>query len=573
MSGGKETPRQKMIGMMYLVLTALLAMNVSKDVINAFVTMDEGQKTTLEALETKIGAQMTKLSALSNENPAKYKPANDAVVEINKKADLMIKHINLIKAKTFAITLTNDPNSEITEDIYNESKDEVLISLDSIKAIKGVDNYDINTHLMIADDANPLKDDNIDGNNYTAVVLRQKLLEYKEFIIGEMEKVGSGPAQTLINNLDKTFDFPEPEELEKGKGKNEESWTVKNFYHVPLAATTAILTTLQSNIKSAESDAIDILFSDVEGASMKFTKLKSAMIPEATTVTTGAKFNAKVFLAAYDDTNIPDIFLGKPGVKYDSLKQDLTGAFDKLDTDEQGMGKIEIPASGVGSQHREGMIVFHPTGLPEVRQGFVLDYTVVAPTLVVSPTKMNVFYKGIPNPVSVSLPGFKNEDIVPTISNGTITKGGEGGYTVNVNSGKEANISVTATLPDGSKKSVGPVKFRVKRIPDPVPSFAKKTPSDNTVKKTAFSNARGLIAKMDNFDFEVSVKVSSFDMTFVKDGKIITKKSNSNKVTSEMQANMKKVRSGEMVFLEKILVSMPDGTTRKVGNIALKVVN
>ncbi len=573
MAGGKETPRQKMIGMMYLVLTALLALNVSKSVLNAFVTMDEGQQTTLEAINTKVGAQMSKLSQLAGENPSKYGAADKAVKDIHKKADEMIRHINLIKAKTFAVTLAGDPHAPITEDIYDADRDEIKISLDSLKHTKGVDNYDVNTHLMVANAAHPVEADDPDGNNYTAVVLRQKLLEYKDFVKNEIQKVGGGAAKTLAANLDKTFNFPDQEDLPKGEGKNPETWVVKNFYHVPLAATTAIMTTLQSNIRSAESDAIDILFNDVEGASMKFTKLKEAVIPEATTVTQGGQYKAQVFLAAYDDQNKPEIRLGKPGVRFDSTKMELTGGYDVLEADAEGMGLVKLPAGSIGPQHREGVIIFKPVGLPEVRKGFSIDYTVAAPTLVVSPTKMNVFYKGIPNPVSVSLPGFKSEDIVPSISAGTITKGGEGGYTVKVNNGKEANISVTATLPDGSKKTFGPVKFRVKRIPDPVPTFAKKTPSDNTVKKASFANARGLIAKMENFDFEVSVKVSSFDMTFVKDGNIITKHSNSNKVTSEMQANMKKVRSGEKVYIENIKVKMPDGSTRKVANMALKVVN
>lgn len=571
MSGGKETPRQKMIGMMYLVLTALLAMNVSKEVINAFVTIDDGQQKTLIAVNTKIGSQTNTLAGLNQENPAKYGDAFNKVSNIEKKATELVKHINMIKAKTFGITMTGDVNVDLAE-YYDGARDKILITLDSIKNDKGVDNYDINTHLMIVDGAIPSELDDPDGNNYTAVVLRNKLLEFKDYVTAELQGVDG--SATLISNLESTFYFPTKEEAKEGKkGEDAESWIVKNFNHVPLAASTAILTTLQSNIRSAHSDAIDLLFTEVEGSSYKFTALKSAVIPVSTTVTTGATFDASVFLAAYDNTNIPTIQLGKPGVKYDSINNKMTGEFDVLETDPEGLGIISIPASGVGPQHREGVIIFKPVGGDEVRTSFALDYTVVAPTLVVSPTKMNVFYKGIPNPVSVSLPGFKSEDIIPRISNGSISKGGEGGYTVNVKSGTEANISVTATLPDGSTKVVGPVNFRVKKIPDPTPSFARKGPSDNTVKKADFSNARGLVAKMENFDFEVNVKVASFKMVFVKDGNIIEKVSNSNKVTSEMQANMKKVRSGEKVYIESIKVKMPDGTTRKVSNLSLKIVN
>lgn len=574
MSGGKETPRQKMIGMMYLVLTALLAMNVSKEVVNAFVTIDNGQTQTLRAVDAKIDGQIMNLSSSNDESPDKFGAAFSKVTNIQKKADELIVHINKIKAKTFGIMMSGDVNIDLAE-CYNANNDEVLITLDSIKNVMGVDNYDINTNLMVADPAIPKEDADVDGNNYTAFELRNKLIEFREFVISEMS--GVDDSGTLIANMESKFVFPTTEEAKVGNvGKNAEGWIVKNFYHVPIAASTAILTTWQSNIRSAQSDAIDLLFTAVEGKTYKFNTLKSALIPEATTVTTGAEYSAQVFLAAYDNQNKPEIRLGKPGVKIDSSDVNnlkLNGEYDILEMDIEGMGAIKLPTSGTGAQHREGIILFKPVGLQPVTESFVLDYTVVAPVLVVSPTKMNVFYKGIPNPVSVSLPGFKDEDIVPSISNGTISSDGKGGYTVKVNSGKEANISVTATLPDGSKKSMGPVIFRVKRIPNPVPNFAKKTPSDNTIKMASFKNARGLVAKMDNFDFEVSVKVSSFDMTFVKDGTIITKKSGSNKVTSEMTANMKKVRSGEKIYIENIKVKMPDGTTRKVANMALKVVN
>ena len=572
MAGGKETPRQKMIGMMYLVLTALLAMNVSKEVINAFVTINDGQQKTLSAVDAKLGVQMNDLSKNANENKDKYGPAHGKAKKVQDKADELVKHIDLIKAKTFAISI-NGPQGAV-EDVYDPNTMSFIIGLDSVKALVGVDNYDNNTNLMVGEPDNPKVDDDPDGNNYSATVLREELIAFKDLVIGELQGVPG--SDQIIKNIEKTFTFPTDEEAREiaGRGKNAEGWVIKNFYHVPLAASTAILTTLQSNIRSAQSDVVDLLYKEVEGASYKFNKLESAVIPVATTVTQGANYQADVFLAAYDDQNTPIIYLGNPGVTVDSTKSpiELTGEYTEVEVDPvTKMGKVDIAASGLGAQQREGIIIFKPVGLPEERKAFTLDYQVVAPQLVVSPTKMNVFYKGIPNPVSVSVPGFTDDKITPRISNGSMSKSSEG-YIVNVSQGNTANITCTAELPDGTTKSLGPVEFRVKRIPDPVPSFAKKKPTDATIKKQDLVNSAGLRAEMENFDFDVKVTVKSFDMVFVRDGNVITKKSSSNRVTSEMQANMKKVRNGEKVYFENIKVSMPDGSVRKVANIILKVV-
>jgi len=102
MAGGKETPRQKMIGMMYLVLTALLAMNVSKEVVNAFVTIDQDQGKNLVAIENKVGTQLAALATNAQESPDKYGPASAAANSIHEEASKLIEHINKIKAKTFA---------------------------------------------------------------------------------------------------------------------------------------------------------------------------------------------------------------------------------------------------------------------------------------------------------------------------------------------------------------------------------------------------------------------------------------------------------------------------------------
>ena len=152
-----------------------------------------------------------------------------------------------------------------------------------------------------------------------------------------------------------------------------------------------------------------------------------------------------------------------------------------------------------------------------------------------------------------------------------LTRGADGTFIVRPGASPEANITVTATMPDGSKKTMPPRKFRVKRVPDPVPVFAGKVPTDRSISKGDLQVAVGVAARMENFDFEVATTVRSFRMTATVGGNIVEKESNSNKVTADMKAMLEQVRKGNLVMLSEIRVAMPDGTDRILPSITLKV--
>jgi hypothetical protein len=136
----------------------------------------------------------------------------------------------------------------------------------------------------------------------------------------------------------------------------------------------------------------------------------------------------------------------------------------------------------------------------------------------------------------------------------------------------DAKITVSAELPDGTKKTLPAKEFRVKRIPDPVPTFATKTPADASITKTLLLAAPGVSAAMDNFDFDVNVTVKSFQISVSRDGTVVERKSNSNRLTSEMSELLSRVGRGTVVYIEDILVSMPDGTERQLAPMKLKVI-
>jgi hypothetical protein len=141
-----------------------------------------------------------------------------------------------------------------------------------------------------------------------------------------------------------------------------------------------------------------------------------------------------------------------------------------------------------------------------------------------------------------------------------------------VKKGNEAVISVSATLPDGTTASMGKVPFRVKTVPNPAPFFAGKGQGDDKVKKSELTAAQGVAARMENFDFDLKFTVTSFKLTMIVGGTPIEKVAKGNRVTGEMKTMLKKAKRGQKIYIENIRAKGPDGTTRKLGSIALKVI-
>ena len=573
MAGGKETPRQKMIGMMYLVLTALLAMNVSKEVLDSFVLVDMGLRKTESTLDSKNNDTMGAFAAKSAANPEKTKPFKDAADEVVAKSTELLKYIEELKARTMSVS-HNANALKFGEGFEEYMVDGETVSLDAVDEngdaiITKKDENQENTSLLVGGAPESPKE-----TEWSAHELKLKLEAYREFLKSIKFKEVTGKQwevpQGLLSALDKIFTYEDSEEADKIV-----KWETKNFFHNPLAAVIPVMTKLQVDVQNAQADMLSALLGGIEGKSYKFTNLVPLVVPQTSYILQGDTFRADVLLAAYDGTNPPKFYIDDK--KWDG--QDSTALSDvtdemRLDVGSNGLGELKIASNqvGLGEHQFKGKIVYSGPSGEEDYSFYVPKFTVASPALVISPVKMNVFYRGLPNPVEISVPGVPADKLRPSISGGHSLTKDANGWVVKPGKANEAVITVSAEMPDGSVVNMGKKDFRVKRIPDPVPSFARKGPSDSTVPKGDMSIAQGVRAEMENFDFDVTVKVESFNMIFIRDGQVIEKVSRSNRVTEEMKANMKKVGKGQKIYIEKIKVKLPDGTTRQVANISLKVV-
>ena len=570
MAGAKETPRQKMIGMMYLVLTALLALNISKEVLNGFVKVETSLRNTQGTLDAKVNETSSALQAKYLQNKEKVQPFLDRAEVVNQRSEALIYYINELKARIMAASAGDyDDAGDLNYSAYIGKDENGMDTVLNLAHVPIKDEYqNVTTYMGLAEPATPLE------GEFMATDLKAKLGSYAEYLrsISVTDNLGQRRElpESIKEQIDETFAFP-PEMVED----REVSWEQATFYHVPLAAVMPLMTKMNLDVQDIQEDILSWLLGSVDAKSYKFTNLLPLVVPESNYILRGDSFRADILLAAFDGTNPPDIFVdGKKWNGRDSSMLEYAD-METLPIGLDGLGKLRISTRGMslGEVNYKGLIRFQgPDGNVEPYPFYTPSFTVAEPALVVSPTKMNVFYRGLPNPVEVSVPGVPGDRLDVRIAGGhKIKKQPDGSYVVEPGKGKDAKISVTATLPDGSKKSLPQRDFRVKRIPDPVPSFAGKEPSDRTISKNTLLGAPGVAAKMVNFDFDVKVVVKSFSISVSRDGTLVERKSNSNRLTDNMKELLNRVTRGNVIYIEDIVVKMPDGTERQLATMKLKV--
>ncbi|MFC2138334.1 gliding motility protein GldM [Bacteroidota bacterium] len=547
MGHGKETPRQKMIGMMYLVLTALLALNVSKDVLNAFLIVNTGLQATNKSFESKSDFLYSEIDKQVLINETKTMPVKEAAERVKHWSDELYEHVQELKVELIMIA------DKIDE---KEAADTLAVKL---KHVKSSDNYDVPTHEMLGGDVREIE-------HCKARELKNKLIEYRANLIGEIAKdeIKLIDKTSVIEQLGDLGIDTEDNKDAKDDKPEEKHWEYKKFYHAPMFAAVTILTQIQSEILNAEAVTLEKLYSSISASDFKFNTLKAIVIPNTDLVIKGNNYEAKVFLAAYDTTQPPDILVGN----FEEVdgKIVMKGNYRTLDVDEENRGNYSNKETSTGDKVFKGVIqLTAPTG--EVRKfPFEKTYTVAEPNLVVSPLKMKVFYLAIENPVGISMPGVEN--ISATINNGKMSKKGNDWIVVPSKAGT-AKVTVYAEV-DGTKRTMGTVDFRVKRVPDPVAMIGGK--SGGNIDRSLLSALDGVYAVMPEwFDFELKYKVTGFTVSFTdKAGFVKEARSKSSKFTTDQKNMLKALGKGKKVYFEDITAVGPDGGTRKLGTISLK---
>ena len=543
MAGYKETPRQKMIGMMYLVLTALLALNVSKDILNAFVIVNEGLETSSKNVISKTEMTQNAFNKALLENPAKVQKFFDKAQLAKKYADELSLYISELKTKIVAYADFN-----IKQRSDDPAKwDTAVVRAKNLIKVESKDNYDKPMEILIGTTE--------DGAHGDGKILKTKLEEYKKKMISLLDLSLQADAykKSPINT----------EDIHSVTEDKKVDWVVGNFYHTVLAADIAIMSKLLIDVKTVESDIVTGLLAEVTGKDFKFDKIAAKVVAESNYILSGSEYKANIFLAAYDSKKSPEIYIGDT----------ITHVGELLDKTkfEDGMGVYTRGGGGLGEQKYTGWIsVIAPGETSPTYYNFASSYMVGQPSATVSADKMNVFYIGVDNPVTISVPGVANERVRPSMTSGTLIPKGSGKYIVKVGTGyTETTVNVFADI-SGRTTSMGSSKFRVKRVPDPVGVIGgvKAGP----INRNVIIASPTIFAKLENFDFELTFIVTGYTFLIQKQGgDIIPTTIVGNKLTSAIIQSIQAAKSGTRIYFEDIKATGPDGVPRKLSPINLKL--
>jgi gliding motility-associated protein GldM len=524
-----------MIGMMYLVLTALLALNVSKEILNAFVIIEEGLNVTNDNFDNKNSLLYGKFAKAVAENPDRAKGWQDKALKVQAKSKELCAFIDEIK-------------SEMYQKIQKLPKE--VADTFQLKNLESKDENNIPTELMIGAGA--------DAENATgkAKDLKEKIEEYKKFIT---EQVPQKDRATLKLGLS-------TEEMYSIGDEKMVKWESNLFAHQPAAAVFSVLAKLKNDVKNAESDVVSTLLRNVDEATIKFDKVVAKVVSESNYVIAGEEFKADIFIAAYNSSTNPEILIGD----VDTATGQMRGASTKLETFDNGLGKYSVRTGAEGEQNFSGVINVKMQDGKVIPYPFKSSYMVAKPSMAVSPTKMNVFYIGVANPVDISVAGAAPTEVVPTVigGGGRIVNKGQGHYEVMVTTQGECKISVAVKTKTGTKQ-MGTMPFRVKKVPSPLASFAGVT-GDGAATKGELAAAGGVIPKLEDFVFDLKFPVISWVLSMNVNGLFVDLPAQGPTKTGQMADMLNKAKPGSKILIEQVKVQAPDGV-RKIPGCVIKV--
>jgi gliding motility-associated protein GldM len=523
MGHGKETPRQKMIGMMYLVLTAMLALNVSAEVLEAFVLVDNGLNQTLKSFRSKNEDYYSLIAAADRNNEAKAKKWMDKSLILKAKSLELCKYIEEVKVK---IVKTADGE-----------KAEAISST-------GVDGHKVENKSDTSVPANILLGPSENGEAYE---IKKRIEKYKGEILGLIDEKDRFPV--LVQTITRILDTQNPPLSKDGERR---TWASIRFEGVPLISTLPLLSNMQVDVLNCEALLLDHFFKQIDAQDVRVNAFDVVVIPESSTILKGETFKANVMLAAYDKTQLPSI--------------SVNGAACKI---EEGKGIYQAIGNSLGEKSLKcQVIVKGPDGTPQKYEK-EYKYQVIQPMLTVSPTKMNVLYRGIDNPVELSVSGVPNENVLVDVTNGSIRKSG-GGFLINPSAGHTCDVRVFAKI-GTTKKLMGTSSFRVKQLPLPTPRLDGA--SSKTISKSVLRSSLGIRAEMPkDFDFDLRYTVRSFVITGRnRDGYDMSESSSSASFTGSQKNMLDNVTAGQRVFISEIKAVGPDGKVVELNDLVYKI--
>ena len=406
-------------------------------------------------------------------------------------------------------------------------------------------------------------------NSGKAFELKKKIIHFREYLVG---LINPQKSPQLIESINGILNTDNPPLKEDGEAN---TWESSRFEHIPLIAVIPQLTKVQVDILNCEAEVVNYLLQQVGANDFKFNVLNATVIPSSTYVIQGNDFKAQVFLAASDTTQKPKIII----CSYDSTFNKETGEYDyevakgggsnEIPVSKLGKGLYTAKGTRLGKNFWSGLIQMTAPDGSITRKPFKHQYEVAQPSVVVSPTRMNVFYLGVDNPVDISIPGISMDKITPTISKGIIKSTGTG-FIVQPEAGTSTCDITVYAIVEGAKRNMGTKPFRIKQVPPPLPRVSGIT--SKTVAKNEIAAALGVVAEMPkDFDFDMKFIVKEFTLAATIGGFNQEETSKSQQFTEGQKKILNNLRSGSVVNIINIKAAGPKGDLRDLNDLVIKI--
>ncbi len=511
MAGGKQSPRQKMINLMYLVFIAMLALNMSKEVLNAFGLLNINIEENIDSVAAKNKLAMADLNQLAIDQPEQYKDAKVKGMRVDELSSDYFNYLENLKNEMEGSV--DDPNDYAVMD-----KGDFL----DVKFLKGG---------VVTKEGQEFLD---------------RMKAYRDGIIAAVPD-----NEELAKDLNKKFT---PSDV-----KVDETVTMSyldyNYKGYPLIASIAKITLLQSEVKNTETRVLSSLMNKELKAASSVTKLTTLMEQPKSAYYNGETFDGSIVLGKKDPSFRPErVELTLDGKKLTENQYSI----------EDGKVTLKVGAGSPGDHVIKGKLIFIEDGKPEeieVDQKFA---TIPKPnSATIAADKMNVVYRGVPNPMTISFAGVSGNNVNASAP-GLTRKSGDS-YVMSPGSGKTVKINVTAKLSTGETVSDSK-EFRIKNLPRPTGMVSK---AYENVRKTRSNLAISTVsAEFLDFDFDLTPKVTGFLFKVPGQPSIPV---SGTKLNGTAQNALKRARKGDLVQFANIKAVLPGVNVKSVSDVTVEI--
>lgn len=502
------SPRQKMINLMYVVLMAMLALNVSTEVLNGFSIVEESLSRTTANSSLENQVIYDDFAAQLKANPAKVKAWFDRAQEVKRMSDSLYY-------------------------LADELKQAIVVEADGkrgdVKNIRNKEDLEAANQVMLAPSRGRGQELFDAINSFRTRILTMVPDTTQQRII----------ASNLSTELPANA---------HSMGKN---WQEYMFEDMPVAAAVTLLSKLQSDVRYAEGEVLHSLVANIDVKDIRVNLLNAFVIPESKTVVRGDKYSAHIVMAAVDTTQVPDIYIGERKVElHDGLYETVCGTTGEFTL----AGYMEV-VNGSGER---------------VRRDFSEKYSVVDPSATVSADLMNMLYAGYNNPISISVPGVPSTKIQATMAGGTLQPVGPGKYIARPSTvGQDATITVVSTN-TGRAQEMGKYTFRVRKLPDPTPYIDMKDSNGSptrykggSLSKSALMAVDGIGAAIDDGILDIGFQVHSFETVFFDNmGNAVPMVSDGTRFSARQKETFRKLSRNKRFYISRVVAEGPDGIQR-----------